>query len=93
MECRILGKVLEIHPIGQAYAAVLEEQRRASMTAAEKKQDKKRKADEINRMAKKAKIESGFDILMQRSTLQNPDSSAWDQITILNPKKQMAQPA
>lgn len=75
----ILGKVLEIHLIGEAYAALLEEQRRASMTAAEKKQDKKRRATEIKRMAKKAKMESGFDLLMERSMLQNPDSSAWDQ--------------
>jgi hypothetical protein len=79
----LLGKVLEIHPIGQAYAALLEEQRRANMTAAEKKQDKKRKAEELKeRIAKKAKVEPGFDIFMPRSTLQNPDSSAWDQITI-----------
>jgi hypothetical protein len=77
---RILDKVLEIHPIGEAYAAFQEEQRRAGMTAAEKKQDKKRKATEIKRMSKKAKVESGFDLLMQGSMLQNPNSSAWDQV-------------
>jgi hypothetical protein len=75
----LLGKVLEIHPIGQAFAALLEEQRRASMTAAEKKQDKKRKAEELKeRLAKKTRIESRFGLFMQRSALQNPDSSAWD---------------
>jgi len=79
---RILGKVLEIHPVGEAYAAFLEEQRRAGMTAAEKKQDKKRKATEIKRMSKKVKAESGFDLLMQRSILQNPDSLAWDQVVV-----------
>ncbi len=78
----VLAKVLEIHPLGEAYAALLEEQRRVSMTAAEKKQDKKRKATEIKRRAKKTKADFGFDLLMQRSSLQNPESSAWDQITI-----------
>lgn len=76
---RILGKVLEKIPIGEAYAALIEEQRRANMTDAEKKQDKKRKADEIKRQAKKAKISPGSDLLIQRSTMQNPESSAWDQ--------------
>jgi hypothetical protein len=78
----LLGKVLEIHPIREAFTALLEEQRRTGMTAAEKKQDKKRKATEIKKMAKKAKTESGFDLLMQTSTLQNPDSSAWDQFVV-----------
>jgi hypothetical protein len=79
---RVLGKVLEIHPIGEAYAALQEEQRRASMTAAERKQDKKRRATEIKRVAKKARVDSEFDILTQISTMQNPDSSAWDQVVV-----------
>jgi hypothetical protein len=79
---RILGKVLENHLLGEAYAALLEEQRRANMTEAEKKHDKKRKADEIKRHAKKAKTSSHFDLLVQTSTLQNPESSAWDQVVM-----------
>jgi hypothetical protein len=84
---RILGKVLENHPLGEAYTALLEEQRRASMTEAEKKQDKKRKADEIRRLAKKAKIASEFDLFTQGATLQNHESSAWYQIVAPEPEE------
>jgi HIT zinc finger len=76
---RVLGKVLEKQPIGQAHAHLLEEQRRANMTEAERKQDKKRKSEEMKmKEAKRARLNSCHDLFTQRSILQNPASSAWD---------------
>lgn len=82
---RILGKALENCPIGETYTAFLEEQRRLNMTGSEKKEIKKRKAEEIRakeKLAKRAKIISSFNLFMRRSTLQNPESSAWDQTIV-----------
>ena len=78
---RFLGKVLESQPIGEAYAGLLEEQRRANMTEEEKLQRKKRKAEELKtrqREAKKVKRNPSLGFLIQETLLQNPKSSAWD---------------
>lgn len=77
---RFFGKVLEIDPIAQAYAGLVEEERRAGMTPAERREEKKRKAETVEneRATKKVRTTSDSDPLIQRSVLQNPDSSAWD---------------
>jgi hypothetical protein len=78
---RFLGKVLESQPIGEAYAGLLEEQRRANMTEEEKMQRKKRKAEELKtrqREAKKAKRNPSLGFLIKETLLQNPKSSAWN---------------
>jgi HIT zinc finger len=80
---RVLGKALETQPIGEVYATLLEEERRAGMTTRQRKQSKKRKAAEIKEMeeAKKAKLDVSHYTLVHQTTLQNPISSTWD-ITI-----------
>lgn len=78
---RFLDKVLENRPLGEAFADLLEEQRRANMTEEEKMQRKKRKADELKtrqREAKRAKRNPSLGFLMQKTLLQNPKSSAWN---------------
>jgi hypothetical protein len=67
-------------PVGDFYTAMCEEERRMNMTDEEKRAEKKRKSQETKmRLAKKARLERQKDLdLTARSTLQNPETGAWN---------------
>jgi hypothetical protein len=75
---RVLSKALGKHPIGEAYLALLEDQRRLNMTDEEKQAEKKRKAAESkSRMPKRARTDLAAQELAPITILQDPETGSW----------------
>ncbi|RDW72100.1 hypothetical protein BP5796_08134 [Coleophoma crateriformis] len=91
-ETRALGRVSDREPLGKAYAAFLEEERRLKMSGEEKKIYKKRKATELKeREAKRVKLDESARLAMMGSTvLQDPSTSTWSLTTTLQPTSNSA---
>jgi hypothetical protein len=75
-----LTKVLETNGLGKSWGLVLEAEILKDMTPAERKADRKRKAEEHGiKNAKRVRVElDSSTTITTTSTMQNPDSSAWN---------------
>jgi ribosomal protein L44E len=86
-EERVLGKAMGKRPLGEAYMASLDEERRKNMSSQERKAERKRKATESKqRLAKKARTDAETDLdLTTVPILQDPETGAWNVSSILAP--------
>lgn len=81
---RTLERSLESMRIGEAYKGLILAESRASMTAGERKQDNKRKAEdrEFQRTeAKRMRLSGNSQVLTQKAAFQNFESSAWNLVS------------
>jgi hypothetical protein len=85
---RSLSKTMGDKPIGEAYAEVLEAEKKSLMTEEEKilekkqaqKQKERQKAETRKRLAREAKADEGFG-MVTASTLQDPQTGAWGSVS------------
>jgi hypothetical protein len=74
---RSLSKVMGNRPIGEAYAELLEEERKNLLTEEEKRVEKKKKAKERDRLARPSTKSDGAFDLSALSILQDSQTAAW----------------
>lgn len=82
-----MSKVLEFTPLSEGFEEYKEEERQRGLSPAERKAERKRKADEGEKPTKKRRVEEGISndvgeadvaVLAERLCLQDPQTSAWN---------------
>jgi hypothetical protein len=82
---RILGKAMGTQPIGEVYAAIMEDERKRALAPEERRQEKKRKylGGPRQRSSKKKKVDSDNSI-DSLPALQDPETGAWSFTSIIS---------